>query len=137
MPPTDLESAWTKHPGYVITATPVDGVGRAAVGSVVIAESDSCLVVAESNHVDRLYFPAEDVRWEHLTESDHRTICPFKGQASYWSVTVDGTTLDEVAWSYQDPFDEVAAIAGFVAFYADRLDITLTEQSDDGRRDLA
>ena len=130
MPPTDIESAWPKYPGYAITATPFDGVGRAAVGGVVVAESTACLVVAESDHRDQLYFPAADVRWEHLTPTDTHTICPFKGHASYWSVTVDGQTLDDVAWSYKDPFDEVAPITGHVAFYAHRVDLTLVERRD-------
>jgi acyl-CoA thioesterase II len=131
MPPTDIESAWPTHPGYAITATPLHGVGRASFDGVVVAESSGCLVVAETGHVDRLYFPAGDVVWEHLTASDRRTICPFKGRASYWSVTVGDESLDDVAWSYPDPFDEVGAIAGCVAFFADRLAVTLTEQGAD------
>lgn len=132
VPPTDIESAWPKYPGYVITATPFNGVGRVSVGGVVVAESDRCLVVAESDHLDQLYVPTADVRWEYLTATDHHTICPFKGRASYWTLTAGGETLENVAWSYPEPFDEVAAIQGYIAFYTDRLDVALTERWDDG-----
>jgi acyl-CoA thioesterase-2 len=133
---TPIESAWPKHPGYEITATPFDGVGRVAVGGLVVAESERCLVVAESDHVDQLYVPVDDVQWEHLTATDHHTVCPFKGEASYWSVTgPDGRVVENVAWAYEDPFDEVAPIRGHVAFYADRLDVTVTEQWSDDPRD--
>ena len=129
MPPTDIESAWDKYPGYAITATVFNGVGRASIGGgVVVAESSACLIVAESDHLDQLYFPAVDVRWELLTATDHRTRCPFKGYATYWTVTVDGGTLDDVAWSHQDPFDEAGAIAGYVAFDVDRTEVTLIER---------
>lgn len=133
MPPTDIESAWPNYPGYSITATPFDGVARAARGDLVIAESARCLIVAESDHLDQIYFPAEDVRWACLSATDLTTICPFKGHASYWSVVDGGDALADVAWSYPDPFDEVADIAGYVAFSTHRLDVTLTEHwSDDG-----
>ena len=82
----DIESAWPRHPGYAITATPLVGVGRVRHGDVVVAESAACLVVAESDHRDQLYFPAEDVRWELLDATEHHTVCPFKGQATYLSL---------------------------------------------------
>ena len=131
-----IESAWPKYPGYRITATPFDGTGRVRVGDLVLAESDRCLVVAESDHVEQLYVPVEDVRWEHLARSEHHTICPFKGEASYWSVTTpDGETLEDVAWAYPDPFDEVAEIRDHVAFYANRVEVTVTERWSDDPRD--
>ncbi len=127
MPATPIESAWPKYPGYVIRATPLDGIGTVRHGDVVLAESAHCLVVAESDHVDQLYFPVEDVRWEHLTATDHHTVCPFKGEASYWSSTDGVDTEENVAWAYLEPFAEVAPIAGHLAFYADRLEVAVTE----------
>jgi uncharacterized protein (DUF427 family)/acyl-CoA thioesterase len=128
MPPTDIESAWPRFPGYAITASPFEGIGRVTFNGVVVAESERALILAESDHRDQLYFPADDVRWEHLTATGLDTVCPFKGHASYWSLTIGDETLDDVAWSYADPFDEVAAIAGYVAFYADRVEVSLTER---------
>jgi acyl-CoA thioesterase II len=131
-----IESAWPRYPGYQITATPFVGVGRVRVGGLLVAESDRCLVVAESDHVDQLYIPVADVRWDLLRSTDHRTVCPFKGEASYWSVDVPGTDpVENVAWGYEDPFDEVAAIRDHVAFYANRAEVTLTEQWSGDVRD--
>jgi uncharacterized protein (DUF427 family)/acyl-CoA thioesterase len=130
----DIESAWPRHPGYAITATPLAGIGRVRHGDVVVAESGGCLVVAESDHRDQLYFPVDDVRWQHLAPTEHHTVCPFKGEASYWSLVGGGAALENVAWSYHDTFDEVAPIRGYVAFYTDRLSVTVTgEWSDDPR----
>lgn len=133
---TKIDSAWPKYPGYAITTTRFDGVGRARVGDLIVAESARCLVVAESDHLDQLYFPVEDVRWEHLTATDHHTICPFKGEASYWTVTgPDGVAHENVVWGYEEPFDEVSPIRGHVAFYTDRVSVTVTEQWSDDPRD--
>lgn len=128
---TTIESAWDKVPGYAIDLVPLDGIGRVRRGDVVVAESERCLVVQESDHRDQLYFPPDDVRWELLTESDHHTVCPFKGEADYWSLTGAGPVEDNVAWSYRRPFDEVAGLDGYVAFYTDRLDVTVTESFGD------
>ena len=122
----EIESAWPKYPGYQITSRVFDGTGRVSVGETVLAESDACLVVAESDHLDQLYFPADDVRWDQLEATDHHTICPFKGEASYWSAPVGDGELDNVAWSYPETFDEVEAIRGYVAFYPERVKVTVT-----------
>lgn len=131
-----IESAWPRYPGYAITATPFHGVGCARVGDLVVAKSARCLVVAESDHPDQLYFPAADVRWEHLQKTDHHTICPFKGVASHWSVIdSNGVDHEDAAWVYEDPFDEVLALRNHVAFYADRVSVTVTEEWSDDLRD--
>lgn len=127
MPPTDIESAWPRHPDYSITAVPFEGTGTATANGVLLAESADCLIVAETNHRDQVYFPPDDVRWDRLSSTDHHTICPFKGRASYWSVVGGGVELENVAWVYPDTFEEVAAITGYAAFYADRVEIALIE----------
>ncbi len=85
---------------------------RATWNGTVIAESDQTVVV-EGNH----YFPAESVNWALLKESSKTTICPWKGQASYWSL--DGTvpTGEDIAWSYPDPLAAARQITGHVAFW--------------------
>lgn len=132
MSTTEIESAWPNYPGYEISTTLFDGTGRVRLGDLVVAESERCLVVTESDHRDQLYFPVDDVRWEHFVESDHRTTCPFKGEASYWSLTSDDGVLENIVWTYSEPFQEVAAMRGYVAFYTDRIDVSVTERwSDD------
>ena len=90
----------------------------------VLAESGSALVLFESNLPPRYYIPREHVEAE-LVPSDRVTGCPYKGQASYYSVLVDGRTIEDVVWTYLDPRPEALAIKGLLAFYNERVDIEL------------
>ena len=86
---------------------------RATVNGTVIAESDNTVVV-EGNH----YFPPESVNMEYFAGTDRTTVCPWKGTANYYTLSVDGETLDNVAWYYADPKDAAAEIRDHVAFYS-------------------
>ncbi len=77
-----------------------------------LAESDDTVVV-EGNH----YFPRESVRDDVLRESGMTTVCPWKGNASYFSLEVDGQTNADAAWYYPEPKDAAKEIAGHVAFW--------------------
>ena len=120
----EIESAWGRFPDYAIDLVPWRGRARAQFGGVVVAESDACLVVKESDHQDQLYFPTGDVAWEHFTETDLHTVCPFKGEADYWSLTIGDATEKNVVWAYRRPFPEVAGLGGYVAFYTDPTQIS-------------
>jgi uncharacterized protein (DUF427 family) len=85
---------------------------RAIWNGVVVAESDDTVVV-EGNH----YFPVESIRWDHLQESDHTSVCPWKGTASYYSVVVDGQVNRDAAWYYPTPSDAAREIMGRIAFW--------------------
>ena len=124
---SEIESAWGRYPGYAIDLIPWSGRGRVQFGGVVVAESDDCLIVKESDHQDQLYFPMSDVAWEHFTETDLHTVCPFKGEADYWSLAVGGDAEENVVWSYRRPFPEVAGLEGYLAFYTDRVQVELVE----------
>jgi acyl-CoA thioesterase-2 len=128
----EIESAWPKYPDYRIDIVPCPLTGKAIVDGVVIAESDACLVVKEHKHVDRLYFPETDVRWDLFERTDHHTICPFKGQADYWSLTGTEPAEENIVWTYRDPFPEVAGIQGHVGFYHERVQVVLEERWPDG-----
>ncbi len=78
----------------------------------VIAESSETVVI-EGNH----YFPVEDVKSEFLLNSDHTTFCPWKGEASYYHVAVDGDVNENAAWYYADPKEAAAVIKGRIAFW--------------------
>lgn len=79
---------------------------------MLVAQSDDTVVV-EGNH----YFPLEDVRTELFEPSDTRSVCPWKGTASYYSVVVDGQRNDDAAWYYPEPKDAAKQITGRVAFW--------------------
>jgi acyl-CoA thioesterase II len=132
---TSIASAWGRVPGYKIDVTPHRGVGRAWHGDLLLAESDRCLLVAETDHAPRLYFPESDVRFELFQATDHHTVCPFKGQADYWTLTASDPPLDNVVWAYPEPFAEVGGIAGHVCFYDDRVRVEVVEDWD-GARDV-
>ena len=85
-----MTSAWPQYPGYRIDLVPLEGTGRVHVAGKLVAESNRCLIVRESDHLDQLYFPREDIVAAALVESDHHTICPFKGEASYSSLSIAG-----------------------------------------------
>ena len=85
---------------------------KAIWNSQVIAESDATVVV-EGNH----YFPRSSVKAEYLAESSTHTTCPWKGQASYFSLSVDGQTNPDAAWYYPQPKDAAKNITGHVAFW--------------------
>ena len=78
----------------------------------VLAESDNTVVV-EGNH----YFPADSIRREHFRENETHTVCPWKGLASYYTVTVDGEANADAAWYYPDPKPEAEQVRDRVAFW--------------------
>lgn len=89
-------------------------MATATFNGSVIAESDRTVIV-EGNH----YFPREDVNAEFLGDSDATSVCPWKGTASYYDVTVDGSTSSGAAWYYPTPKDAAAEITDFIAFWKD------------------
>ncbi|MGM0420813.1 MAG: DUF427 domain-containing protein [Bacillota bacterium] len=87
---------------------------KATFNGKVLAESDETIVI-EGNH----YFPPEDVNDEFLQQSDTHTTCPWKGEASYYHVVVEGKKSEDAAWYYPEPKEEAAEIKDYVAFYGD------------------
>jgi uncharacterized protein (DUF427 family)/acyl-CoA thioesterase len=122
-----VESAWGRTPGYRVDLVPWRGRGRVRHGGRVLAESDACLLVLESDHAAQLYVPEDAVDWTQLAPTGHHTVCPFKGEADYWTLVASDPPLANVAWAYRRPFPQVAGLAGHVAFYPDRLDVELVE----------
>ncbi|WP_104203871.1 DUF427 domain-containing protein [Billgrantia saliphila] len=92
------------------------------VGDVLLADTRNAIELRETGYPPRLYLPREDVAMERLERTDTVTHCPFKGDASYFAVDHDGKTLPDAAWSYEAPFEAVAAIAGRLAFDTDKVE---------------
>ncbi len=116
------ESLYHKFPDYRVDLDPSTTRVRVTFGGEVVADSDRTLVVRETKHEPVVYFPREDVRFDLLEPTSHTTFCPFKGEASYWTLRVGDRVEENVIWSYDDPFDEVAGLKDYVSFYADRVD---------------
>jgi uncharacterized protein (DUF427 family) len=96
------------------------------VNGEVVADTDAALTLREATLPPVQYIPIADVNQEMLRRTDTATYCPFKGDASYYSVvTSAGDTVDDVIWTYEEPYPAVADIGGHVAFYPDRAEITV------------
>jgi uncharacterized protein (DUF427 family) len=89
----------------------------------VIADSVHAVRVLETSQPPAYYLPRHDVAEDVLVRSDRRTLCEWKGVATYWSIDVgDGAMATDVAWSYDAPVKEYSEIAGCLAFYAQAVD---------------
>ncbi len=99
---------------------------RVESNGVVLAETTSPVLVFETGLPTRYYIDKTDVRFAHLVPSDTATSCPYKGTTTaYWSVQVDDTLQEDLAWAYNHPTTALAPITGMVAFYNEKLDIVL------------
>jgi uncharacterized protein (DUF427 family) len=116
------ESLYAKYPDHQVELVPGSKRVQVSFRGQVIADSASPLRVRESKHDEVIYFPREDVSFEHLERTDHASFCPFKGEASYWTLRVEADQSENAVWSYEDPFDEVAGLKDYLAFYADRVE---------------
>ncbi len=112
-------------PGHQITITRSDVHVDVVVGGEKVAGSDRPVLLEETGLPTRYYLPKEDVRTEVLRPSSRTSRCPFKGDASYWSVEVGGKVYDDVAWSYEHPIPSAGRIAGLVCFYPERVELTI------------
>ena len=111
-------------PEHPITIEPAGTRVVARVGTQIVADSTRALTLREASYPPVQYIPLEDVDQTLLTASATQTYCPYKGDASYYNITADGGRPDAV-WSYREPYDAVAGIAGHVAFYTDQVDIVV------------
>ena len=110
-------------PDHPITVSPHDGRVVVRVNGTVVADTTRALDLNEASYPTVLYVPLDDVDQSVLAPSETGSYCPFKGEASYYSLSVDGTEIPDVLWYYPQPYDAVGEIAGHAAFYADKVEI--------------
>lgn len=112
-----------EHP---ITVNPTGRHVVVRVGGEIVADTNDALELQESTYPAVQYIPYKDVVHDVLTRTDTSTYCPFKGEAAYYSVTTAaGDTVEDAIWFYEQPFPAVAPIAGHLAFYPDKDEITV------------
>jgi uncharacterized protein (DUF427 family) len=92
------------------------------LGRRTIADTTGALTLREAHYPPVQYIPRKDVDMAALEPSETASYCPYKGDAAYFSVSVDGTRSVDAVWSYVEPFDAVAGIREYLAFYPDRVD---------------
>lgn len=121
---------FAKRPDYEITFEPSPKRVRLYVEDATLVDSRRARLLRETGHMPVYYFPREDVRMDLLEHTDFSTRCPFKGEASYWSINTGSRTLENAVWSYEQPYDEMAEIRGFLAFYWNRMDRRFEEDEE-------
>jgi uncharacterized protein (DUF427 family) len=93
------------------------------INGVTVADSTKPTLLFETGLPTRYYLPLTDVRMDLLRDSDTSTLCPYKGEAGYYSVELDGELVEDIAWFYKYPVEESSRIAGLVSFYNEKVDI--------------
>jgi uncharacterized protein (DUF427 family) len=120
----DRTSKAVKIPGPDHPITIEANPGRVVVtlGGLTIADTTAALTLREAAYPAVQYIPRRDIDMSALVRSDHMTYCPYKGDASYFSIPAGGERSANAAWTYETPFGAMAAIKEYVAFYPDRVD---------------
>lgn len=111
-------------PDHPITVEPFDGRVVADFAGRRIADTLNALVMTESTYAPVYYFPIMHVDRAVLAPSEHTTYCPYKGEATYFSLVSGGASVENAVWRYLDAYPAVAAIAGRVAFYTSHVTVT-------------
>lgn len=110
-----------EHP---ITLVPNPNRVIVRYGNTTLADTRAAVTLSEAGHSPVLYIPLADVDQRQLVRTDHATYCPFKGDASYYSIPAAGQLGENAVWEYQNPYPAVGEIKDRVAFYANRVEIT-------------
>jgi uncharacterized protein (DUF427 family) len=112
-------------PDHPITTVPDSSRVVARVGSTVVAESTASLRMQEASYPPVYYIPVADVDQSLLRPSDTHTYCPFKGEASYYSLSTPTGDVQDAIWFYEEPYPAVGQIKDHVAFYTERVDFAV------------
>ena len=110
-------------PDHPITITPNPNSVRISVGGQVIAETCRALTLQEASYPPVQYIPRQDANISLLEKTARTTHCPYKGDASYFSIVAGDDLLPNAVWSYEAPFPAMAEIAGYLAFYPEKVQI--------------
>ncbi len=117
---------YAKNPAHSVVVTPFRGRVLVKAEGKVIADSERALELKEANYPPVYYVPRADAAMQELSRTEHQTHCPFKGDASYFSVKGG---VENAVWSYEHPYDEVESIREHLAFYPNRVSsITVTPE---------
>jgi uncharacterized protein (DUF427 family) len=116
-------------PGHTISIVAVDAHVEVRLGGRLLAASDRAMQLDETGLPARYYLPPDDVQMDLLRATTFHTTCPFKGEASYWSLDIDGEIHDGIVWSYPTPTAQATEVKGMLSFYPDRTEVTVDGQS--------
>jgi uncharacterized protein (DUF427 family) len=119
-----MSQAAMKIPGpdHPITVTPSKERVRVSFNGNVIADTTRALVLQEASYKPVFYIPRQDAQMALFSKTDNATHCPYKGDASYYTVKVGDRAAENAIWSYEKPYPAMQEIAGYLAFYPNRVD---------------
>lgn len=109
-------------PGHPIAIEDNHNRVRVVLGGFIIAETTEALTLREATLPPVQYIPRKDARMDLLDRTEHHSRCPYKGEASYFTASAGGMVVENAAWTYEAPFESVARIAGYLAFYPEKVD---------------
>jgi uncharacterized protein (DUF427 family) len=109
-------------PDHPITISPTDGKVRVTVAGTIVAESQRALRLEEKGYPPVYYLPRDDADMSLLARTAHSTYCPYKGDCSFYSIPIGGANSDNAVWTYEKPYEAVASIREYLAFYPQRVD---------------
>ncbi len=109
-------------PHHPITITSNSKRVRVTFGGQTIADTTKALTLQEASYPPVLYVPRADAKMDLLTKTENATHCPYKGDASYFSISAGGKQAENAVWSYEQPFPAMAQIKEYLAFYPNRVD---------------
>jgi uncharacterized protein (DUF427 family) len=118
-------------PDHPITVTPTGNRVVVIVAGKVIVDTRNALTLQEASYPPVQYVPLSDVDESALERTATESYCPYKGEASYYSIPLGGDQAVDAVWEYQNPYPAVAGIKGHVAFYPDRVDAIDIEADGD------
>lgn len=115
-----------QKPEHRVDLVPESRRVRVSFAGTVVADSAEAVRVEETGHGPVHYLPQKDLRLDLMRPTAHTTHCPFKGEASYWTIAVEGADgrkqAENAVWAYLEPYDEARGLAGHYAFYGNRVD---------------
>ena len=119
-----------RDPYHRVDVFETSRAARVRVGGRVIAQTSRPKLLFETSLPPRVYVPRADVDPTVLVASEKRTVCPYKGEASYWSVQVDDTRVQDAAWSYVTPLCEAGAVADHLSFLGEGIEVEVDEPAE-------
>ena len=119
----------TPGPDHPIDITPAKTRWRAMYGEHVIADSGDVLILTEASYAPVAYFPRADVSMEYFSRSERQTHCPYKGDAAYYTILMDGRFAENAVWTYETPYPAMETIAERLAFYPDKVEVYAVEDA--------
>jgi uncharacterized protein (DUF427 family) len=115
-------------PGHTINIVPTAAHVEVRLGGRLLATTERAMKLDETGLPSRYYLPPDDVQIDLLRPTTFHTNCPFKGEASYWSLDIDGEIHDGIVWGYETPTAQAAEVRGMLSFYPDRTEVTVDGQ---------